>query len=211
MPSSSDRTRVGRTLTSEEVLSLPWRAETSNSRSRRKTSVLRPMISAPTARIDDNLGRGTDGSNPLPSSGESTNHRFRRRFHLAVPMVGVAADVHMGVLARIWLCGKEPGAMWRGCAAPIPTASRHGPKRMRRTSQRKEKVGCTQAGLAAARRAGRTGGRPLKLTQTTLRQPRRCWPTPTSALCKSHTVSVFSPATLYRYIPAARTANIPDV
>src|SRR6202040_3619816 len=42
----------------EEVLSLPWRAETSNSRSRRKTSVLRPMISARTARIDDNLGRG---------------------------------------------------------------------------------------------------------------------------------------------------------
>jgi hypothetical protein len=53
------------------VLSLPWRAETSNSRSRRKTSVLRPMISARTARIDDNLGRGTDSSNPLPSSGES--------------------------------------------------------------------------------------------------------------------------------------------
>jgi hypothetical protein len=31
----------------------------------------RPMISARTARIDDNLGRGTDGSNPLPSSAES--------------------------------------------------------------------------------------------------------------------------------------------
>src|SRR5207244_4629282 len=29
------------------------------------------MISARTARIDDNLGRGTDGSNPLPSSVES--------------------------------------------------------------------------------------------------------------------------------------------
>src|SRR6267143_3900199 len=29
------------------------------------------MISARTARIDDNLGRGTDGSNPLPSSEES--------------------------------------------------------------------------------------------------------------------------------------------
>src|SRR4051794_14045542 len=29
------------------------------------------MISARTARIDDNFGRGTDGSNPLPSSGES--------------------------------------------------------------------------------------------------------------------------------------------
>jgi hypothetical protein len=71
MPSSSDRTQVGRTLLSQEVPSLPWRAETSNTRSRRKTSVLRPMISARTARIDDNLGRGTDGSNPLPSSSES--------------------------------------------------------------------------------------------------------------------------------------------
>ena len=29
------------------------------------------MISARTARIDDNLGRGTDGSNPVPSSEES--------------------------------------------------------------------------------------------------------------------------------------------
>jgi hypothetical protein len=36
------------------------------------------MISARTARIDDNLGRGTDGSNPLPSSGESSaNLGFR--------------------------------------------------------------------------------------------------------------------------------------
>jgi len=26
------------------------------------------MISARTARIDDNLGRGTDGSNPVPSN-----------------------------------------------------------------------------------------------------------------------------------------------
>ena len=34
------------------------------------------MISARTARIDDNLGRGTDGSNPLPSREESANHRF---------------------------------------------------------------------------------------------------------------------------------------
>src|ERR1700730_14045881 len=31
------------------------------------------MISARTARIDDNLGRGTDGSNPLPSRGESVS------------------------------------------------------------------------------------------------------------------------------------------
>ena len=39
----------------------------------------------------------------------------------------------------------------------------------------------TQAGLAAARRAGRTGGRPPKLTTTTSRPPRRCSPIPTSA------------------------------
>src|SRR5438132_10217234 len=61
------------------VLSLPWRAETSNSRSRRKTSVLRPMISPRSARIDDNLGRGTDGSNPVPSSAEpAANFAFGR-------------------------------------------------------------------------------------------------------------------------------------
>src|ERR1700738_1039668 len=62
-----------------EIVGLPWRAETSVSRSRRKTSVLRPMISARTARIDDNLGRGTDGSNPPPSSEESATNRSRRR------------------------------------------------------------------------------------------------------------------------------------
>jgi hypothetical protein len=32
---------------------------------------------------------GTNSSNPSPSSGESTNHRFRRRFHLAVPLVRI--------------------------------------------------------------------------------------------------------------------------
>src|ERR1700687_1029065 len=49
-------------------LPFPRRPPHSISRSRRKTSVLLPMISARTARIDDNLGRGTDGSNPLPST-----------------------------------------------------------------------------------------------------------------------------------------------
>jgi hypothetical protein len=29
----------------------------------------------------EHLARGTDGSNPSRSRGESTNHRFRRRFH----------------------------------------------------------------------------------------------------------------------------------
>jgi hypothetical protein len=35
-----------------------------------------PLISARTARIDDNLGRETDGSNPLPSSNESAANRI---------------------------------------------------------------------------------------------------------------------------------------
>ena len=39
----------------------------------------------------------------------------------------------------------------------------------------------TQAGLAAARRAGRTGGRPPNSPTTTSRPPRRCWRTPISA------------------------------
>ena len=72
----------------EEGLRLPWRAETSNSRSRRKTSVLRPMISARTAWIDDNLGRGTDGSNPLPSSGESTTNRCTHEARIATVAAG---------------------------------------------------------------------------------------------------------------------------
>jgi hypothetical protein len=72
MPSpSGDQTRVGRTLTlgGGAESSLDGRdTELSISPKDIRTS---PMISARTARIDDNLGRGTDGSNPLPSSGES--------------------------------------------------------------------------------------------------------------------------------------------
>src|ERR1700758_973776 len=72
MPSSSgDQTRVGRTLTlgGGDESSLDGRdIELSICR---ETSVLRPMISARTARIDDNLGRGSDSSNPVPSSAES--------------------------------------------------------------------------------------------------------------------------------------------
>jgi hypothetical protein len=70
MPSSSDQTRVGRTLTLGGGAESSLEGRDTNSRSRRRTSVLRPMISTRTARIDDNLGRGTDSSNPLPSSGE---------------------------------------------------------------------------------------------------------------------------------------------
>jgi hypothetical protein len=72
MPSSSDQTRVGQTLTlgGGAESSLESRGIETLSLAERP-SVLRPMISARTARIDDNLGRGTDGSNPLPSRGES--------------------------------------------------------------------------------------------------------------------------------------------
>ena len=69
----------------------------------------------------------------------------------------------------------------------------------------------TQAGLAAARRAGRTGGRPLKLTEEDLDVARALLANPDIGVTQiAHRLGV-SPATLYRYIPAARTANAPDI
>src|SRR5207302_44362 len=40
-----------------------------------------PAISRRGRFLQFTLGGGTGGSNPASSSGESTNHRFRRRFH----------------------------------------------------------------------------------------------------------------------------------
>ena len=69
----------------------------------------------------------------------------------------------------------------------------------------------TQAGLAAARRAGRTGGRPQKLTEDDLEAARALLANPDIGVTQiAHRLGV-SPATLYRCIPAARTANLPDV
>jgi DNA invertase Pin-like site-specific DNA recombinase len=69
----------------------------------------------------------------------------------------------------------------------------------------------TQAGLAAARRAGRTGGRPPKLTEDDLEAARALLANPDIGVTQiAHRLGV-SPATLYRYIPAARTANMPGV
>ena len=69
----------------------------------------------------------------------------------------------------------------------------------------------TQAGLAAARRVGRTGGRPPKLTEDDLEAARALLANPDIGVTQiAHRLGV-SPATLYRYIPAARTANLPDV
>jgi DNA invertase Pin-like site-specific DNA recombinase len=69
----------------------------------------------------------------------------------------------------------------------------------------------TQAGLAAARRAGRTGGRPAKLTDDDIEAAKAMLANPDIGVTQiAHRLGV-SPATLYRYIPAARTANTPGV
>ena len=69
----------------------------------------------------------------------------------------------------------------------------------------------TQAGLAAARRLGHTGGRPPKLTDDDLDVARALLANPDIGVTQiAHRLGV-SPATLYRYIPAGRTANLPDV
>jgi DNA invertase Pin-like site-specific DNA recombinase len=69
----------------------------------------------------------------------------------------------------------------------------------------------TRAGLAAARRAGRTGGRPPKLTDDDIEAAKTMLANPDIGVTQiAHRLGV-SPATLYRYIPAARTANTPGV
>jgi hypothetical protein len=68
----------------------------------------------------------------------------------------------------------------------------------------------TRAGLVAARRAGRTGGRPPKLTDDDIEAVKAMLANPDIGVTQiAHRLGV-SPATLYRYIPAARTANLPD-
>jgi hypothetical protein len=67
----------------------------------------------------------------------------------------------------------------------------------------------TQAGLAAALRVGRTGGRPPELTDDDIEAAKAMLANPDISMAQiAHRVGV-SPATLYRYIPAARTANTP--
>jgi DNA invertase Pin-like site-specific DNA recombinase len=68
-----------------------------------------------------------------------------------------------------------------------------------------------QAGLAAVRRLGRTGGRPPKLTDEDIEAAKALLANPEIGVTQiAHRLGV-SPATLYRYIPAARTANTPGV
>src|SRR5580692_5520871 len=65
----------------------------------------------------------------------------------------------------------------------------------------------TRAGLAAAKRAGRTGGRPPKMTEDDLDVARKLLANPTITVADVADRIGVSPATLYRYLPAARTAN----
>jgi DNA invertase Pin-like site-specific DNA recombinase len=69
----------------------------------------------------------------------------------------------------------------------------------------------TRAGPAAAQRLGRTGGRPPKLTGDDIEAAKAMLANSDIGVTQiAHRLGV-SPATLYRYIPAARTANLPDV
>ena len=68
-----------------------------------------------------------------------------------------------------------------------------------------------QAGLAPARRAGRTGGRPPKLTDDDIEASKAMLANPDIGVTQiAHRLGVSS-ATLDRYIPAARSANTPTV
>jgi len=68
----------------------------------------------------------------------------------------------------------------------------------------------TRAGLAAAKRVGRTGGRPAKLTEDDLDVARTLLANPDITVADIADRTGVSPATLYRYLPSARTANSPS-
>jgi len=68
----------------------------------------------------------------------------------------------------------------------------------------------TRAGLAAAKRVGRTGGRPSKLTDDDLDVARTLLANPDITVADIADRIGVSPATLYRYLPSARTANSPS-
>jgi len=68
----------------------------------------------------------------------------------------------------------------------------------------------TRAGLAAAKRAGRTGGRPPKLTEDDLDIARTLLANPDIPVADVADRLGISPATLYRYLPAAKAANCPS-
>src|SRR5271167_1661119 len=68
----------------------------------------------------------------------------------------------------------------------------------------------TRAGLAAAKRMGRTGGRPAKLSEDDLDVARTLLANPDIPVADVAERLGVSPATLYRYLPAAKAANSPS-
>lgn len=66
----------------------------------------------------------------------------------------------------------------------------------------------TQAGLSAARRAGRTGGRPPKLTADDIEVAKTMLANPDIGVADIADRLKVSMATLYRHIPAARAASV---
>jgi DNA invertase Pin-like site-specific DNA recombinase len=69
----------------------------------------------------------------------------------------------------------------------------------------------TQAGLLAAKRAGRTGGRPPKLTDEDIETARAMLTNPDIGVASVANRLGVSLATLYRYIPAARASTTESV
>jgi DNA invertase Pin-like site-specific DNA recombinase len=67
----------------------------------------------------------------------------------------------------------------------------------------------TQTGLDAARRAERTGGRPAKLNDDDISVAMTMLANPNIMVSDVARRLGVSPATLYRYVPAARTAHDP--
>ena len=65
----------------------------------------------------------------------------------------------------------------------------------------------THAGLAAAKRVGRTGGRPPKMTEDDLDVARTLLANSGITVADIARRLGVSPATLYRYLPAARMAH----
>ncbi len=66
----------------------------------------------------------------------------------------------------------------------------------------------TRAGLKSAKLMGRTGGRPAKLTEDDLDIARTLLANPDITVADVADRLGVSPATLYRYLPAARTAHL---
>jgi DNA invertase Pin-like site-specific DNA recombinase len=66
----------------------------------------------------------------------------------------------------------------------------------------------TRAGLASAKRAGRTGGRPRKMTEDDVGVARTLLANLDITVADIAGRLGVSPATLYRYLPAARIAHL---